>query len=270
MKPMSSTTPAPGQTRHSASAAAALMLGLALMTLLAPTACLARDWLIYTHSLDSQAVLVDGQLRGREHAGKRAFYLELVRALLTDMARPLPIQAVPLARGLAQLQQRDDVVLFNLGKTPERLPLAHWVGPIWEEIDWLYENAQHPTGIRNLQDAKDLPVCVLNGSSHDERLSAMAFSQLKRNNAYSTCFSMLAAGRVALVASADSGLAQKLHEAGITADQVRPSAVQLGRDEGYIALSRRMPEQDIVRWRDALHRLKQDGRFQALQNRYAN
>jgi polar amino acid transport system substrate-binding protein len=270
LKPMSRTMPAPGQPRHRASAAAALVLGLALTALLAPTACLARDWLIYTHSLDSQAVLVDGQLRGREHAGKRAFYLELVRALLVDMAKPLAIQEVPLARGLAQLQQRDDVVLFNLGKTPERLPLAHWVGPIWEETDWLYENAQHPTGIQSLQDAKDLPVCVLNGSSHDERLAAMAFSQLKRNNAYSTCFSMLAAGRVALVASADSGLAQKLREAGIAADTVHPSAVQLGRDEGFIALSRGMPEPDIARWRDTLHRLKQDGRFQALQNRYAN
>ncbi|MGB4075297.1 substrate-binding periplasmic protein [Pseudomonas sp.] len=270
MKSIFSRTPGPGQTRHKIPGAAGLALGLSLMSLLAPTACLARDWLIYTHSLDSQAELIEGQLRGREHAGKRAFYLELVHTLLADMAKPLPIQEVPLARGLAQLQQRDDVVLFNLSKTPERLPMAHWVGPIWEETDWLYENAQRPTGIQRLQDAKDLAVCVLNGSSHDERLAAMGFSQLKRNNAYSTCFNMLAAGRVALVASADAGLAQKLREAGIAADTVRPTAVQLGRDEGYIALSRGMPEQDIVRWREALHRVKQDGRFQALHNRYAN
>ncbi|WP_445937679.1 substrate-binding periplasmic protein [Pseudomonas sp.] len=268
MNSMPRTMPAPGQTRHRAAVIAALALALA--TWLAPTACLARDWLIYTHSLDSQAVLIDGQLRGREHAGKRAFFLELVRELLADMAEPLPIQEVPLARGLAQLQQRDDVVLFNLGKTPERLPLAHWVGPIWEETDWLYENTLHPTGIQSPHDAKSLPVCVLNGSSHDERLTAMGFSQLKRNNAYSTCFGMLAAGRIALVASADSGLAQRLREAGVTADKVRPSAVQLGRDEGFIALSRSMPEQDIARWRAALQHVQQDGRFQALQNRYAH
>lgn len=268
MKLIFRRTPAHGLTRHTTLATAGLTLSL--MGLLVPTTSQARDWLIYTHSLDSQAELIDGQLRGREHAGKRAFYLELVRALLADMAKPLPIQEVPLARGLAQLQQRDDVVLFNLGKTPERLALAHWVGPIWEETDWLYENTQRPTGIQNLLDAKNLSVCVLNGSSHDERLSAMAFSQLKRNNTYSTCFSMLAAGRVALVASADSGLAQKLHEAKITADSIRPSAVQLGRDEGYIALSRGVPEQDIVRWRETLQRFKQDGRFQALHTRYAN
>lgn len=268
MKFIVSRTPAHRPTRPATLATAGL--ALCLIGLLAPTTGLARDWLIYTHSLDSQAELIDGQLRGREHAGKRAFYLELVHTLLADMAKPLPIQEVPLARGLAQLQQRDDVVLFNLGKTPERLAMAHWVGPIWEETDWLYESTQRPTGIQNLLDAQNLSVCVLNGSSHDERLSAMAFSQLKRNNAYSTCFNMLAVGRVALVASADAGLAQKLREAGIAADKIQPTAVQLGRDEGYIALSRGMSEQDVVRWREALHKVKQDGRFQALHTRYAN
>lgn len=241
---------------------------LVLVFTLCPSVSQAHHWLVYTHSLDNQSVVSEGQLRGREHAGKRAFYLELVHALLLEMGHPVPIRELPLARGLAQLRQRDDVVLFNLSQTPARLPLAHWVGPIWEETDWLYESTKRPTGIQTLADAKDRSVCVLNGGTHDERLTTLAFAKLKRNNSYTACFRMLAAGRTTLVASADAGLVQKLLDAGVSADEVRATPVQIGGDEGYIALSHGMPEQQIRLWREALQTLKKDGRFQALHQRY--
>mgnify|MGYP000361352884 CR=1 FL=1 len=56
-----------------------------LLFLLLPALGQAQEWRIYTHSLGNQGVLIDGQLHGREHAGKRAFYLELVHMLLADL-----------------------------------------------------------------------------------------------------------------------------------------------------------------------------------------
>ncbi|HFJ9761393.1 TPA: substrate-binding periplasmic protein [Pseudomonas aeruginosa] len=242
-----------------------LVLCLALL----PAVSQAQHWRVYTHSVGNQGMLLDGQLHGREHGGKRAFYLELVHALLRDMGHPQAIEEVPLARGLLQLQQRNDVVLFNLSQTPERLTLARWVGPTLEETDALYESVRHPTGIHSLADARDLPVCVLNGNTHDLALTAAGFSHIQRNNSYSSCFSMLAAGRVALVASADVGLAQKLSDAQVPASEVQVTAVRLGVDRGFIALSRGMPEAQVKQWRAALKRMLRDGRFQALYARYA-
>ena len=240
-----------------------------LLFLLLPAISQAQEWLIYTHSLGNQGVLIDGQLHGREHAGKRAFYLELVHMLLADLGKPLPIQEVPLARGLVLLKEQRNVVLFNLSQTPERQPLAHWVGPTLAETDYLYESTKRPTGIRTLMDAQNLPVCVLNGSSHDDQLSAAGFAQIKRNSSYANCLRMLAAGRVALVASADAGLKQKLQDAQVNAQEVQASAVKLGSDHGYIALSLGIPAPQVAQWRAALQRSQADGRFQQLYERYA-
>lgn len=243
---------------------------LLALLLLATLPAYAADWQVYTHSLGNQASSVDGQLRGHPHGGKRAFYVELVRALLGELGQPQTIVEVPLARGLVLVQSRAHVVLFNLSRTAEREHLVHWVGPTLRETDYLYELSVRPTGIRSLADAASLPVCVLNGSSHDSLLGEQGFTRLQRANSYAGCFRMLAAGRVLLVASADSDLQSKLAEADVGTAEVVPSAVSLGQDQGYIALSLDTPATEVERWRAALAQLNRDGRYRQLHARFAH
>ncbi|HSC84126.1 MAG TPA: transporter substrate-binding domain-containing protein [Pseudomonas sp.] len=228
----------------------------------------AAPWQVYTHSLEQQASQASGELRGLEHGGKRAFYLELVRTLLHDLGEPVKIVEVPLARGLMLAQSRAHVVLFNLSRTEEREAHFRWIGPTLNETDYLYELRASPTGIRQLADAQDMPICVLNGGLHESMLSKQKFSALQRSNSYSGCFRMLAANRVSLVATSSSDLLQKVESAGITADDVQPSAVSLGQDQGYIALSLDTPEVEVQRWQAALEKLQLDGRYQQLYMRY--
>ncbi|UUY08329.1 ABC transporter substrate-binding protein [Pseudomonas sp. J452] len=241
---------------------------IALLLLLSPGYASAEPWLVYTHSLGEQGVIIDGTLRGKEHGGKRAFYLELVHALLAELGSPTPISEVPLARGLKLVTEQPHVVLFNLSRTPEREGLVHWVGPTLQETDYLYESSDAPTGIRSLNDARDLPVCILNGSAHDELLGKQGFTQLKRHNSYSGCFRMLAAGRVQLVASADGGLQQKLAEAQVDPTRIRATPVVLGHDRGFIALSKDTSPNDVARWQAALDKVRGNGQYQALYQRY--
>ena len=81
---------------------------------------------------------------------------------------------------------------------------------------------------------------------------------------------MLAAGRVLLVASADSDLQSKLAEADVGTAEVVPSAVSLGQDQGYIALSLDTPAAEVERWRAALAQLNRDGRYRQLHERFAH
>lgn len=245
------------------------MRKLLLALLFAALPAQGAEWQVFTHSLGNQAGMVDGALHGHPHGGKRAFYVELVHALLEELRQPAAIHEVPLARGLKMVQSRPHVVLFNLSRTDEREHLVHWVGPTMRETDYFYELKTQPTGIRTLDDAAALPVCVLNGSAHDSLLSAHAFMHVQRANSYAGCFRMLAAGRVQLVASADSDLPRKLAEAEVAEADVTPTAVALGQDEGYIALSADTPAGEVARWREALAQLIRDGRYQRLQAQYA-
>ena len=83
------------------------------------------------------------------------------------------------------------------------------------------------------------------------------------------CAELVAAGRVALAASADAGLKQELQDAQVNAQDVQASAVKLGSDHGYIALSLGIPAPQVAEWRAALQRSQADGRFQQLYERYA-
>lgn len=241
---------------------------ITLLLLLSPGYASAEHWQFYTHSLGEQGVAVGGTLHGKEHGGKRAFYLELVHALQAELGSPAPISEVPLARGLKLVTEQPHVVLFNLSRTPDRENLVYWVGPTLQETDYLYESSDAPTGIQTLSDASDLPVCILNGSSHDVLLAQHGFTQLKRHNSYSGCFRMLAAGRVQLVASADSGLQQKLVEAQVDPARIQATSVMLGHDRGFIALSKDTSPNDVARWQAALDKLRDNGHYQALYLRY--
>ncbi|MET3133223.1 polar amino acid transport system substrate-binding protein [Oxalobacteraceae bacterium GrIS 1.11] len=237
--------------------------------LLAPCFALAQDWHVYTHSLGEQTVYSDGVLQGKPNGGKRAYYVELVRALLAELHLPDRIEEVPLARGLALLRTRDEVALFNLDRTPEREDKMAWVGPIWEEADYLYERTAAPTGIRKLADASQLRVCVLNGNMHDALLVQSGFAHLYRHNTYVGCFQMLALGRVDLVASADSGLEQKLVAAQVDFSKIRATHVRLATSKGYIALSKSTSAAEVARWNAALATLTKSGARRVLQKRYA-
>lgn len=241
---------------------------IVLLLLLAPGYASAEHWQVYTHSLGEQGMTVGDTLHGKEHGGKRAFYLELVHALLAELGSSAPISEVPLARGLKMVTEQPHVVLFNLSRTPERESLVHWVGPTLQETDYLYENSATPTSIHSLSDARELPVCILNSSSHDDLLVQQGFTRLKRHNSYSGCFRMLAAGRVKLVASADGGLQQELAEAQVNPARIQATPVVLGHDRGFIALSKDTSRKEVARWQAALDKLRDNGQYQALYQRY--
>ena len=52
--------------------------------------------------------------------------------------------------------------------------------------------------------------------------------------------------------------------------EVTPSAVSLGHDQGYIALSLDTPASEVARWRAALAQLNRDGRYRQLYDHYAH
>lgn len=244
---------------------AALLTGVLLLPC---TRVQAEEWRFLTHSTGGQVKVVDGNLRGTAHAGKRAFFVELVIELQKRLRLNSAIEEVPLARGKAQLGHSDNVALFNLDMTPERQNLMKWVGPIWHETDYLYERADQPTGINEIEQARNLPTCVLNQNIHDQILTRHSFSNLSRSNSYDSCLKMLLAGRVKLVVLSSFELNKKLDLAGVAHNSVRQLPVIVSNSPGYIALSRTTPDAEVKRWQAALNEIRQSGKYQLLYQEY--
>ena len=229
----------------------------------------AENWILLTHSSDGQVTNHDGQLHGIPHAGKRAFFVELVLRLQRELQLNAHMQDVPLSRGWSLLQIQRHVALFNLDRTSLRESNAQWVGPIWHESDYFYEQAAHPSGVKNMAEARNLPVCVLGGSVHDQLLSQQGFTHLMRSFSYQGCWQMLMAGRVMLVASSRVDLASKLRDLKINTQDVTALPFVINHSDGYIALSRDTPLVEVNRWQLALDHLRTTGVYEQLYQQFA-
>ncbi|MGD9950646.1 MAG: substrate-binding periplasmic protein [Desulfobulbus sp.] len=223
-----------------------------------------------THSLQGQAYFdKKGELRGKEHAGKRAFYLEVVREMMVIMKHPRKIEEYPFIRGLRIVQKDSNRALFNVSKIPEREGTVKWVGPILVEKDYFYEMKNSPTGVTSLEDAKNVDkICVLNGGVHHNVLLKNEFSNLITNISYVNCFKMLKNGRVNLTISASDTVSEKLKEAGMELDQIKQIPFILLESGGYIAFSNNISDNIIQKWQDTFDLLKKSGKYQLLYKLY--
>ncbi len=245
-----------------------LLLIVAVLSISFNTA--ASDIQFLTHSLQDQTYLDEsGELRGKKHAGKRAFYVEVVRELMILMNHSKKVQQVPFKRGLLMVQQDINQALFNVTRTPERENTVKWVGPLNREIDYFYEMKNAPTYIASLEDAKKVDsICVLNGSVHESILRRNNFTNFYTNVSYTGCFQMLKYGRVNLTPSASETISEKAQQAGISFDQIQKTPVILLESQGYIAFSKNISDEITQQWQDTLEQMRKSGKYQHLFNQY--
>lgn len=244
------------------------LLILALL-LLAPYSASGGELALLTHNLGSQGYADPdtGELRGRIHAGKRAFNVELVRTLKRMLDLDTPIREVVYAEGMQRLGGNGEVAFFNIYRTPQREHLYKWVGPLQREVDYLY-GLDGTRDMKSLRDARDASICVVSGSMHHVVLASQGFANLRTEETYAACFALLHAGEVSLAVSSDETVAQKLHEAGIPASAAYCVPEPVVQSAGYIAFSRNVDDAVVRQWQEAFNSLVGSGLYQELYDRY--
>lgn len=228
----------------------------------------AGEFKILTHNSKHQIKVVDGIYHGIEKAGKRAFYIELMKVLLRKMNYPLTIENVPFPRGLLWVQTEDNYIFFAVQRTESREETVKWVGPISTGSDYFYEWKSRPTQIKKTEDATNLKVCVLRDSVHDACLSKDGFTRLLKHSDYTTCFDMLKHGRVDLAISSPDTLEDKLKATETPFEMVQSTGVVVLEGNIYIAFSKNISDQEIDKWNAALAEIKASGIFQELLDQY--
>lgn len=224
---------------------------------------------LYTHSLQGQTYIEDGELRGKKAGGKRSFNLELVREMMNRLKVKHTISEVPFKRGLLKIKTGKEIAFFNVSRTPTREPDMKWVGPLQIETDYLYKMKGTPLTIQTLEDARKVDsICVLNGGIHEEVLQKHNFGNLRVNNSYVSCFLMLKSGRVQLTPSASSTVKQKLIKAEIPETDIVQTPVVIATSGGYLVFSNDVADAVIEQWQKVLDDMKKDGTYDRLLRLY--
>jgi polar amino acid transport system substrate-binding protein len=211
----------------------------------------------------------NGVLRGLEKTGKRAFTVELVRKMMVLLNHPQTVKVVPFKRGFFTLQNEPDYALFNISRKPDRENLVQWVGPLLDEITYLYELKDTPTPVLSLDDARKADrLCVRIGTAGYDILMKKNFKNIHQNSSGAACFKMLAARRVALVSSDINSFRGKLKLAGVSEEKIQQTPVIVHKSQGYIAFSNNISKAEIARWQNALEALKRSGEYDDLVEKY--
>lgn len=233
----------------------------------------ASDIQFLTHSSEEQTYLDErGELRGKRYSnGKRAFYVEVIREMMSDMKHSKKITQVPFKRGFKAAQKQTNIALFNVSKTSSREHMFKWVGPLLKETDYFYEMQDNPTEIKTLEDARGVKsICVLNGGIHESILKNNNFKNIYTNKNYVNCFKMLILGRASLI-PASSVKMKQLEQEGMPISGIQKiikTPVILLESRGYIAFSKSISDETIKKWQRSLDRIKKSGKYQHLYNKF--
>lgn len=250
------------------------------LAIIAALCCLAAPYALaqtafYTHSVgDSVSISPAGILAGKPGGGQRAYFVELVKAMMREADRARPIHEVPLSRGLALLERDGPVAFFKVVRTRARDPKFKWVGPISSFKTWFYEYEDRPTGIKTMDDARALKaVCTVRGNNMVKWFTDHQFRNVVQATSYEDCVKLLEHGRVDLIHGSryrpmtpDRERAQKIRRTLVsTSDEdFEPEWT----NAGYIAFSQAVPDKEIAMWQAALETVSTSGEMARLKAMY--
>lgn len=220
----------------------------------------------FTHNLGDAAYIgADGFLHGHPHMGRRAFFVEIVRAMMEEAGSVQPIQEVSISRGFSLLMQGNSA-FFNVARTEERSDRYKWVGPVAIFSLYFYEHKERPTGIKSLEDAKSInAICVVTSHVRVSYLTQRGFKNLLKTPSNENCANLLTFGRVDLISASyypwfasDPQLS----------NQIKRTPVVITEHSANIAFSKNLPDAVVAHWQQALDRVKNSPRYEQIRTTY--
>ena len=242
----------------------ALPTALAMPAARARAAAGAEELVAFTESLPPLNYAENGEARG--------FSSELLKAMAADAGLTLHMQVLPWQRSVQEASRRADSVLFSLTRTPERETQYRWVGPISPRRILVYR-LSHRTEVRptSLKQLNGWRLGVSRDSAAAKQLIADGLrpdTELELGLDDATNLRKLLAGRMDLIVLLDWAAAWHLRELKLpyaTLTPVRPMDVD--KSYGY-GLPVAGDPATARRLQAALDRIRRDGRYERLRQRY--
>ncbi|MFC7420311.1 substrate-binding periplasmic protein [Iodobacter arcticus] len=199
--------------------------------------------------------------------GGSGLAVEILQEAAKRLNESTAVSVMPFARAMAVTMQGSDILVTPLGRVASREDKYQWVAPLMDEVFVLISHKKHQARPLSREQAERLVIGVMRNSVGEGLATAFISATIDGVPMEATNAKKLAAGRIgAWVASWNTALyAQR--EAGLAAEDLVRGEV-LMRTTLYVAASLKMPQQDVLRWRKVLEKMRKDGSIEALEKKY--
>lgn len=201
------------------------------------------------------------------------FSTEVVRAILKELNKEhLAIHMQPWARAYRTAQERPNVLIYTMARSPAREKIFKWVGPISDRKVWMYKLASRTDiQVTSLENAKKYSISGVKNSSIVMFLIENGFKVGKNINLIHNedlNFKKFIAGRVDLISKVPMAMAMELKSEGMDMSLVEPLILVSGDLFYYLAFSLETPDKTINEWQKALLTIKENKTYAKIKRKF--
>lgn len=206
-------------------------------------------------------------------AGKvTGFSTEIVETLVKRVGVKAKIELYPWARAYDIVLREKNTTIYTITRSKERESLFKWVGPIAARTIYLYK-LKNRTDIKvnSMEDAKKYVIGASINDAFGQSLLKMGFENGKNIEFVPSekhHIRKLFAGRVDLSGNVELAMAHLIKLEGFKYDDVEKVYKFPDKSAYYIGFNKRTSDDLINRFQKALDKIKQDGTFKKIKDKY--
>lgn len=199
---------------------------------------------------------------------------EIVTTAARDANLDYTLKAYPWSRAYQIALHRKNVCIFSIVRLKEREPHFRWAGTLVNIRSHFYKLASRKdVAVRTLEDARRFNTAVVRDGISHHFLLANGFIENKNFyicNDYLTPFKLLhAGGGISLLINDDATLEYRSRKLGLDPAKLeRLFEIPELTTDMQVAFSLLTPIHTVHRFSTALERMKQDGRFESIMQKW--
>lgn len=205
----------------------------------------------------------DGVLKG--------FSVEIVQHMIRDLNANAVIEVYPSMRASHMLGKEPRKMFISMFRTSEREEVYNWIGPLVDSSIYFFKKKGNPINISTMEDAKKVNlIATRHAGLVFDALQAAGFTNLESRSVDSKpIYKKLLMGRCDLgISDSSMGVRYVLSQLNYPPDALVQTKVKVVSSTLYIAASKDIPHQEIVRWQKSLDKLKASGIYKQILDKY--
>jgi len=194
---------------------------------------------------------------------------DIVLEIMKSIDEVDEIKMMPWARAYKQITNNQNKVLFSMTRTKQREYLFKWVGPIADNSWVFYARSDSKIKINSLEDARNEKYKI---GTYLDGANELFLKENDFYNLYSVPNDLLNVkklikGRIDLWAAGETQGLYKAKQLDVNPLKLK-KLFKIKETKLYIAFSRTTPNSIIKLWQNELDKMKKDGRYKLITDKY--